>query len=183
MPPRLLLLNGPPAVGKSTLARRLVETRPLSLCLDVDVVRGMLGGWQESLDDSGLLARDLAVDMARRHLVAGHDVVVPQSVGRLPFVDRLEALALETGASFRHVLLSEDRDRAVARFEARSGAGDRTEHHAAAATTSGGRQGLLELHDAVQAVAGSRPGVLVVRSVEGDVDGTFRRLLHVLAQA
>ena len=52
----------------------------------------------------------------------------------------------------------------------------------AAAQTSGGRQGLLELYDAVQAVAAAHPGVLVVPSVEGDVDGTFRRLLQVLAQ-
>jgi predicted kinase len=111
--------------------------------------------------------------MARRHLCAGHDVVVPQSVGRLAFVDRLEALAQETGAEFRHVLLTEDRDRVVGRFEARSAADDRTDHHRAAAQTSGGRQGLLELYDAVKAVAAVRPGVLVVRSVEGDVDGTY----------
>lgn len=41
----LVVLNGPPASGKSTIAKRFVEARPLSLNLDVDVVRGMLGGW------------------------------------------------------------------------------------------------------------------------------------------
>ena len=86
------------------------------------------------------------------------------------------------GASFRHVLLTEDRDRSVARFEARSNADDRTEKHAAAATASGGRQGPLELYDAVHTVVAVRQGVLVVRSVDGDVDGTFRRrLAQVLA--
>jgi predicted kinase len=40
----LILLNGPPASGKSTLATRLVAQRPLALNLDIDVVRGYLGG-------------------------------------------------------------------------------------------------------------------------------------------
>jgi hypothetical protein len=53
-------------------------------------------------------------------------------------------------------------------LEARSAADGRAEQHVAAAATSGGRQGLLELFDAVHAVAA--------------VDGTFHQLLDVLAQ-
>jgi hypothetical protein len=38
----LILLNGPPASGKSTIAQRFVNTHPLALNLDIDVVRGLL---------------------------------------------------------------------------------------------------------------------------------------------
>jgi predicted kinase len=176
----LLLLNGAPGVGKSTLARRFVADRPLALDLDLDLVRALLGRWDEWPQDSGRLARDLALVMVRQHLAAGHDVVVPQAVGRLPFVERLAAVAQEAGVRFAHVLLREDRERAVARFETRSRAPGRTEQHAAAAGLSGGRAGLLALHDAVLAVAAARPDVLVVPSTEGDVDGTYDRLLAAL---
>lgn len=37
---RLLLINGLPGTGKSTLASRYCADRPLSVCLDIDVVRG-----------------------------------------------------------------------------------------------------------------------------------------------
>jgi predicted kinase len=68
----LVLLNGPPASGKSTLAARLVEGRSLALNLDIDVVRGLLGAWIDRPADAGLAARALAVSMARTHLTAGH---------------------------------------------------------------------------------------------------------------
>jgi predicted kinase len=177
----LLLLNGAPGVGTSTLARRFVADRPLALDLDLDLVRALLGRWDEWPQDSGRLARDLALVMVRQHLAAGHDVVVPQAVGRLPFVERLAAVAQEVGVRFAHVLLREDRERAVARFETRSRATDRTDQHAAAAELAGGRAGLLALHDAVLAVAAARPDVLVVPSTDGDVEATDDRLLAALA--
>jgi predicted kinase len=183
MRPSLLLLNGPAGIGKSTLGRRLAADIPLALCLDLDLVRAMLGRWQERPQASGALARDLALVMIQQHLAAGHDVVVPQAVGRLAFVERLERVARGLGASFRHVLLTDTRERAVDRFEARSSAPARSEQHAAAATMSGGRQGLLELYDAVHAVAATQAGVLVVPSAEGDLEGTYRRLVRVLAEA
>ncbi|MBA3302830.1 MAG: AAA family ATPase, partial [Acidimicrobiia bacterium] len=40
--PRLILLNGPPGIGKSTLAQRFVDEHPLALNLDLDAVRAML---------------------------------------------------------------------------------------------------------------------------------------------
>ena len=64
---RLVLINGTPGSGKSTLARRLAAdpaiSPPLTLVLDIDVVRGMLGRWLETPGDAGMLARRHALAM------------------------------------------------------------------------------------------------------------------------
>ena len=48
---------------------------------EIDELRTSIDGWQ---DDEGarLLARQMAIDMADRHLRSGTDVVVPQSVNK-----------------------------------------------------------------------------------------------------
>jgi len=73
----LILLNGPPASGKSTLAARFVESHPLALNLEIDVVRHLLGGWADQPTEAGLLARKIAIGMARTALEAGRDVIIP----------------------------------------------------------------------------------------------------------
>jgi Family of unknown function (DUF6281) len=45
--PRLIHLNGRSRVGKTTLARRYINEHPGTLALDLDVIAGMIGGWQE----------------------------------------------------------------------------------------------------------------------------------------
>jgi hypothetical protein len=85
--PDLVLLNGPPASGKSTLAAAWIASRPLALALDIDLVRGQLGRWRDEPTASGLAARALALSMIHVHLRAGHDVVVPQLVA---LYDRLQ---------------------------------------------------------------------------------------------
>ena len=67
----LVLLNGPPASGKSTLATRLVRTRPMAPNLDIDLIRGQLGAWTDSLADAGVAARRLAVAMTATTLPTG----------------------------------------------------------------------------------------------------------------
>ncbi len=118
--PRLILLNGPPGIGKSTLAQRFVDEHPLALHLDLDAVRAMLGRWIDHQPESGAAARAIGLAMARVHLDGGNDVVVPQLLARVPFIEALEDLAADAGADFHEIVLLDDREHAVRRFLDRS---------------------------------------------------------------
>ena len=118
--PKLILLNGPPAVGKSTLARRYADEHPLTLVLEIDIVRALLGSWLEEWQRSGTVAREIALAMAHTHLEAGHDVIVPQLLARRPFVELLAATAESAGATFHEFALLDPREVVLARLEQRT---------------------------------------------------------------
>lgn len=118
---RLVLVNGPPAVGKTTLAARYVADHPLALNLDIDALRCAMGQW-ETHDHSKQLARALAVAMARVHLKGGNDVVIPQLLARTEFIEVLEGVAAEAGAVFHETLLMATTDETLQRFRDRRAA-------------------------------------------------------------
>ena len=74
--PRLIHLNGPPGIGKSTIARRYAADHPGVLVLDVDRLRSFVGG--VGFLEAGEIVRPLAVALMTTHLAGGRDVVYPQ---------------------------------------------------------------------------------------------------------
>jgi predicted kinase len=122
--PKLILINGIPASGKSTLARAWCERQAvrLPLALDIDALRAMLGGWRGALHEAGLAARELAIAAIDAHVRSGRDVVVPQYLRRPEFIERLEATAHARGALFVETALIVDPAEAEARFRARAAA-------------------------------------------------------------
>lgn len=120
----LVLVNGPPGVGKSTVARRLVAERELALLVEIDQLRTSLGRWT-SVERSKDVARDLAVTLVHAHLGAGFDVVVPQFLARRDYVRRLAGAASTYATPFAHVVLTADPQVVVERFERRRARLDR----------------------------------------------------------
>ena len=180
--PRLILLNGAPGVGKSTLARRWAEDHPPTLNLDIDQVRDLIGGWRADPAQGGLLAREIALTAARTHLLAGHDVIVPQFLGRLPFIEQLDRLTAEVRAEFHEIVLLDSRENTLRRFTERS-AGSTDPAHVDARellNRSGGLPELAAMYDRLLAVLAARPAVRVVPSGAGGVDEAYRDLLAAL---
>ncbi|MDP2289881.1 MAG: hypothetical protein Q8M22_01745 [Actinomycetota bacterium] len=181
--PDLILLNGPPASGKSTLAAALVARRPLALNLDIDLVRGSLGQWRSTPGDAGLAARRLALAMAGTHLGFGHDVIVPQFLAREEFIDQLAVAAVTAEARFVEVALLLDRDDAVAVFQRRSAQPASEQHRDAAEAVSaaGGVDALLAMYDMYVDMLELRPLARRVDVVVGDIAATVERVESAVA--
>lgn len=97
--PRLIHLNGPSGIGKSTIAQRYAELRPGVLNLDTDRVVCLIGGWRDTFFETFKAAQVLTVAMAEAHLRTGHDVVMPQLATRVSDVEAFEAAAARAGVS------------------------------------------------------------------------------------
>lgn len=154
----------------------------MTLDLDVDVVRALLGGWRAQPMDAGVAARRLALAMAATHLNEGHDVIVPQFLAREQFLDHLAATAEHSGARFVEVALMVTRDRAIEAFRRRSERPESQQHRDAAADVerAGGDAALGAMYDAYVDLVERRPHARRVDVVAGDIGGTVAVVESIL---
>jgi predicted kinase len=184
MPRRLVHLNGPPGIGKSTLARRYADEHPGVLRVDVDDVRQLVGGWREDICTADALARPLTLAMADAHLRGGRDVVYPMFLGNLPDIERLASVAERAGAEFVEVVLMDEKDSAITRFAQRSDDDVDGRHdlmrdlvHA-----SGGDAFLADLYDRLLAVVAKRDRTRMLRTMWGDLDSCYAAFCTLVAE-
>jgi predicted kinase len=172
---RLILLNGPPGAGKSTLASRYAADHPGTLCLDVDVLRTMVGGWADDYARTGTLVRPAALAFITAYLRESGDVVLPQLLARESELARFQQAATDAGAAFVHVLLSVEPATALTRFV------DRAETLQIRAVrelveTEGGPEAVI----ACYAESLDRLPATVPIDAAGDIETTYAALLAML---
>jgi predicted kinase len=180
--PRLIHLNGPPGIGKSTLAQRYADRHPGVLNLDIDQLRPLVGGWRERFAETGEIVRPVALSMAAAHLRGGRDVVMPQYLGRLSEIERFEAVAHDSGAVFCEVVLMDAKQRCLERFNRRGEAGELPWHRQVQQIVerNGGQALLADMHDQLTAVVAARHDATVVPSVAGAIQQTYEALTAIL---
>ena len=173
---RLVLINGAPGSGKSTLADGVAQNQPMTLALDVDVIKHSLGGWSDDPLASGLHARRLSLALAREQLNAGYDVVLGQYLARTPFIEDLERLAAEVDAQFFEFVLDLNAPALAERLAGRSSAPSRPEHMANNSMVGPGDADLLVR--SLESLRETRPGAVWI-----DARGSLPSTLHLLRAA
>ena len=150
---------------------------------DIDVLRTLIGGWQESFVETGGLVRPAALAMIEAYLASGHDVVLPQMLVNPAELSRFEGCATNSGAQFVERFLMASPAAAVARFH-RRGTTDEDPWHEqvrAIVAAAGGDETLTRFHSDLERLLSDRPNAVVLMSDEGAVDETYRALVDSLA--
>jgi len=159
-----------------------VDDHPGVLNLDVDQLRGLIGGWRDRFAETGGIVRPLALDMAASHLGHGRDVVLPQYLGRVGEIERFEAVAHRCGAEFREIVLMDTKQRSLERFDRRGEDDDHPWHDQVRdiVEREGGHALLARMHDQLTEVLAARPSAEVLASEEGEIARTCRALAALL---
>ena len=157
---RFIHLNGPPGIGKSTVASTYADRHPGVLNLDIDHVTALIGGWRDRFSDAFNTGILLAAAMARVHLANGYDVIMPQMMTNVNAGELagFESAAAAANAEYRQILLTARLERSVDRCMKRAKGGD--PHQLVVSKVieeNGGRAFVRMLHAQVAQFSASRP--------------------------
>jgi hypothetical protein len=156
---------------------------PGALNCDVDVLRSLIGGWTQDFANAGALIRPAAIAMIGAYLASGHDVVFPQMLLDPAEVTLFEDCALDAGAQFIERWLMDEPDAAIARFYRRGQDEPPDPWHTQVqdiVAAHGGRRALADYHSDLEQLLTQRSSAVVVDSIDGDIEATYRLVLTSL---
>lgn len=180
---KLILLNGNPGMGKTTLAERYARDHPMALNLDIDNIWIMMGGWDSPGSDSSRLKWKYAYVIAGMHLAEDYDVIIPQLMEATEQYEAFERIARVNKAALKEVVLLSTCDDAIERCKARA----RSQGHSAGFRPGGildrgGREKkLASMFKNVAEATAQRPNIQRIESTEHDIDGTYAKLLAAIS--
>lgn len=176
--PKLIHLNGPAGIGKDTIAQKYIDAHPFALCIRTDDIVTTLGQWStpQNYDPARHLAFDLAVGMISTHLTAGYDVIIPHLLTDIEEAQALEKAAEHLAVPFIEILLFTSKLDAIDRIFKRGTRGE----PGAPPLTENDRAEFEELYDNVLLAADHRSNVSRVTSINGDVDGTYQKVVDII---
>lgn len=176
-PQKLILLNGPAGIGKTTISKMYLTEHPLALSIEGDQIIGMMGHWREHES----IARELVFKhtkcMAEVHLKEGLDVLLPYLLTNADHATAFERIAEENGALFCEIILLADKDEATNRLLERGVWGE----EGSKKLTEKQRPEIESLYDGMMAALAKRPNTVRIGVEKDDIAGTYAKFLKAVS--
>jgi len=174
--PRLVFINGPTGVGKTTIAQRYATEHPLALILSADDFVGSMGQWLDNEAEARKLALRYIGMVAEEHLRSGYDVVVPYLLEHPEDMAVVEQAAAKSGARLIECVLMAPKEEVIRRAIERGTWGE----PGAPPLTPDDRPVLEKLYDDFAQALASRPLAAKITVQTGGIDGTYRQLTEAV---
>lgn len=174
--PKLILLNGFAAVGKTTIAKMYIAEHPLAMMIEADELIVNIGGWQENEEEARRLVFLTMKAMIRTCLAEGRDVVLPYLVTKPTDAEEFETIAKAQDADFYEIVLYNDQPTAIAKLLKRGTWGEAGQPP----ITDDELPVIEELAAKMDSALQERPKAIRIDSKMGDPKGTYEQLLGYL---
>ncbi len=112
---KLILINGPTGIGKSTIAQKIHQDLPLSFLLDIDAQRRYISGYREHRAESLDLVIKLSLATVENYLQSKHDVVIDKVITDVEMAEKFFELGRKYNATVFEFVLNTDKETLVAR--------------------------------------------------------------------
>lgn len=116
---RLIIINGPPTAGKTTLALRLRDAMPNSVSIAFDDVRRNISHYEKDAEGSRSLAYDITLEMVKVCLAKGKDVIFNRLILEENRLDDLYLAARHANAQVVELMLWGSKERIMERCDKR----------------------------------------------------------------
>lgn len=167
---KLIILNGPPGVGKSTIAPQIERVLSSPVIIDVDELRRQIPDYKENRAESLRLAYEQTETAIRDNLRTGHDVVIDKAVSFSNVLDAFVRAGKDCGAEVHEFLLFADKAVIQARADARG-------YRPGSLLT---RERVGEMWEAFNQLRLGRPETTLIRTDAIDPETTLKRVRDAL---
>jgi predicted kinase len=116
---KLIILNGPSGIGKSTIAAKLVHEIPQSVVIDIDELRRSIPNYKERRQESLLLSYEKAAELIEIYLKSDKTVIIDKTISYSDTLDSFITLGNKYNAEVYEFLLFADKATTQARADER----------------------------------------------------------------
>lgn len=169
---KLIILNGPSGVGKSTVAARLCSQIPASVLIDIDELRRTIPDYREKREESLRLAHELAVNTIGNSLGGGHSVIVDKAISDSGTLDSFIELGKKHGAEVYEFILFTDKETLQRRADARG-------YRPGSLLT---RERVGEMWEEANSLREQRPNAIVIDTTFLSIDETFSNIETIVSE-
>jgi predicted kinase len=168
---KLIILNGPSGVGKSTIAIRLHQWLASSVIIDIDELRRtMISDYRERREESLRLAYELAVSVIEDNLKDGHNVIIDKAISSTDIIDSFIKTGKKNGAEVYEFFLFADKATVQKRADERG-------YRPGSLLT---RERVGESWDKADALRQKRTEAIVIDTAQKDTDQVFALVQRIL---